>query len=167
MIIVIRIKDVAQIAILAVIIFGIEAALMFLPNVQVTVLLIVVYSKVFNLKKSILIVTIYTILDNLLFLNIYYLPFMLVGWLVIPVSLNTVFKKVNNVYILATLSIFYVLFYSLMYVVADVIILKIGFLERMLSDSIFVMIFIVSSFVSILWLYEPLKKLILKLEEKL
>lgn len=163
----IRIKDVAQIAILAVIIFGIEAALMFLPNVQVTVLLIVVYSKVFNLKKSILIVTIYTILDNLLFLNIYYLPFMLVGWLVIPVSLNTVFKKVNNVYILATLSIFYVLFYSLMYVVADVIILKIGFLERMLSDSIFVMIFIVSSFVSILWLYEPLKKLILKLEEKL
>jgi len=140
---------------------------MFLPNVQVTVLLIVVYSKVFNLKKSILIVTIYTILDNLLFLNIYYLPFMLVGWLVIPVSLNTVFKKVNNVYILATLSIFYVLFYSLMYVVADVIILKIGFLERMLSDSIFVMIFIVSSFVSILWLYEPLKKLILKLEEKL
>lgn len=163
----IRIKDVAQIAILAVIIFGIEAALMFLPNVQVTVLLIVVYSKVFNLKKSILIVTIYTILDNLLFLNIYYLPFMLVGWLVIPVSLNTVFKKVNNVYILATLSIFYVLFYSLMYVVADVIILKIGFLERMLSDSIFVMIFIVSSFVSILWLYEPLKKLLLKLEEKL
>lgn len=163
----IRIKDVAQIAILAVIILGIEAALMFLPNVQVTVLLIVVYSKVFNLKKSILIVTIYTILDNLLFLNIYYLPFMLVGWLVIPVSLNTVFKKVNNVYILATLSIFYVLFYSLMYVVADVIILKIGFLERMLSDSIFVMIFIVSSFVSILWLYEPLKKLLLKLEEKL
>ena len=75
-----RIKDITIIAIFAAILFVQEQLLTFLPNVQLTVFLIVLYSKVFGLSKTLIIILIHTILDNILMssFSLYYFPFMLI-----------------------------------------------------------------------------------------
>src|SRR5690554_4722661 len=121
-----RVKDITLIAILTAILFAQEQILSFLPNIQLTVLLIVLYSKVLGLKRTIIIVTIHTFLDNLLMgFNIFYFPFMLVGWLIIPISLNTIFKRVNNTILLAFLGILFSFLYSWMFVFVIVVLLQV------------------------------------------
>ena len=58
-------KDIAVIAILAVVLFIQEEVLTFLPNVQLTVFLIVLYTKKLGFKKTTIIILIHVILDNL------------------------------------------------------------------------------------------------------
>ena len=58
------VKRLVRIAIFAAIMFVQEFALSFIPNVQLTVFLLVLYSKVFGLKKTCIIILIHTILDN-------------------------------------------------------------------------------------------------------
>ena len=74
-------KDIALIAIFSVILFVQEQLFSFIPNVQLTVFLLVLYSKVLGFKKTALIILIHTILDNLIngSLNLMYFPFMLLN----------------------------------------------------------------------------------------
>ena len=51
-----RVKDITIIAILAAILFVQEQALSFLPNIQLTVFLLVLYSKTLKLWKVLLII---------------------------------------------------------------------------------------------------------------
>ena len=91
-------KDITLIALLATLLFIQEQALSFIPNVQLTVFLLVLFSKKFGLLKTIIISSIHVILDNLVMgsFNLIFVPFMLLGWLIIPITLNTIFKKVNS-----------------------------------------------------------------------
>ena len=52
------VKRLVRIAILAAVLFVQEFALSFIPNVQLTVFLLVLYSKVFGLKKTCIIILI-------------------------------------------------------------------------------------------------------------
>ena len=81
----ITIKDMVIIAVCTAILFVQEELLSFLPNIQFTVFLIVLYSKKLGFFKTSFIVIIHTILDNLFMgsFNIIYFPFMLLGWLLI------------------------------------------------------------------------------------
>src|SRR5690554_2598343 len=92
-----NVKEITITAILSVILFIQEQALMLLPNIQLTILLIIVYARAIGIKRTIIIVIIHTMLDSLLwgFDIRYFLP-MLVGWLIIPITLGTLFKKVSN-----------------------------------------------------------------------
>ena len=65
----------------------------------------VLYSKKLGIVKSSLIILIYVIMDNLLggSLSLLFMPFMLMGLLLIHLSLNTIFKKVNSNLYLAIL----------------------------------------------------------------
>lgn len=160
-----RVKDITLIAILTAILFAQEQILSFLPNIQLTVLLIVLYSKVLGLKKTIIIVTIHTFLDNLLMgFNIFYFPFMLIGWLIIPISLNTIFKRVNNTILLAFLGILFSFLYSWMFVFANVVLLQVGFWQYLIADLYFEILLAASSFFTILWLYDPLYKLMIEFQ---
>jgi len=160
-----RVKDITLIAILTAILFAQEQILSFLPNIQLTVLLIVLYSKVLGLKKTIIIVTIHTFLDNLLMgFNIFYFPFMLIGWLIIPISLNTIFKRVNNTILLAFLGILFSFLYSWLFVFANVILLQVGFWQYLIADLYFEILLAASSFFTILWLYDPLYKLMIEFQ---
>ena len=51
-----RTKDLTIIAVFSAILFVQELALSFIPNVQLTVFLLVLYSKVFGLKKTFIII---------------------------------------------------------------------------------------------------------------
>ena len=58
-------KDITLIALLTTLLFVQEQALVFIPNVQLTVFLIVFYSKKLGFLRTSLIVAIHVVLDNL------------------------------------------------------------------------------------------------------
>ena len=93
-----KIKEISLIGILAGILFVLEQALVFLPNIQLTVFLIILYSKKLGFKRSIIIIILYVLLDNLVIgsFNIIFTPFMFIGWAIIPLTLCTVFKRIEN-----------------------------------------------------------------------
>ena len=93
-----RTKDIALLAMLTAIIFAQEQILSFIPQFQFTILLLILYSKCLGFFKTSIIIIIHGLLDNLVMgsLNYLYTPAMLVGWLMIPLLINTIFKKVNS-----------------------------------------------------------------------
>jgi energy-coupling factor transport system substrate-specific component len=153
--------DIIILATLANIIFIFEYALAFLPNIQLTVLLLILYSKVLNLKKAIIVLTVYFILDMLVYggLLIAYIPFMYIGWLIIPISLNTVFKKVEDSFKLALLAILFSFLYSWVFIIPSVFIFNIPFLGYLIADIPFELTLASSSYLSVIFLYDPLKRL--------
>lgn len=162
-----RVKDITITAILASILFIQEQALMLLSNIQLTVLLIIVYCKAIGIKKTIIIVIIHTLLDNLLWgFDIRYFIPMLVGWLIIPLSLGTIFKKVGSPIMLALLGILYAFIYSWLFSIPYLFISFSSFVAYLAGDIIYEIILAASSFVTILWLFEPLKKILVKLDNE-
>ena len=160
-----KVFDFALIAIFAAIIFVLEYAMQILPNIQLTILLIVLFSKKLGFIRSSLIVLIYTVLDICIMggFNFIYFPFFLCAWLLIPVSLNTFFKNVNNPFALALLGVLYSFIFSWIMIIPGVIIMHVDFVSYLVADIVFELILAASSFLSILWLYKPLSNLLEKL----
>lgn len=156
------VRDIVIIALFTAILFVQEELLSFLPNIQLTVFLIVLYSKTLGFKKTSIIVLIHVLLDNLVMgsFNLVYTPSMLVGWMIIPLTLSTIFKKANSNITLAFLGIFYAFAYSFCFAIASVILLKVNLWAYLVSDFLFEVLLALSSFLSILLLYNPLKKVI-------
>ena len=151
------VKDITLIAILTTILFVQEQLLSFLPNVQLTVFLLVVYSKKLGLLKTVIITLIHTILDCLVMgsLNVAYFPFMLIGWMLIPVLLNTIFKKVESNISLAFLGVLFSFMYCWIYIIPSIIILEVDFISYFYADIIWEIILATSSFLTIMLLYTP------------
>lgn len=158
-------KDIVLVAILATILFAQEQVLLFLPSVQLTFFLIILFSKALGLKRASLIVIIYVFLDNMFMasFNMVYTPFMLVGWLIIPISLNTIFKEVNDSFNLALLAILFSLLYCWIYIIPATIIMDMPFIPYLMADIPFEIIMCISSFITTLWLYDPCIKVFKKL----
>lgn len=162
----ITVFDIALISLLSALLFVQEELLSFLPNIQFTVFLIVLFSKKLGLLRTTIIVIIHVILDNLYMssFNIMYTPWMLIGWLIIPITLCTIFKKVNSNIILAFLGACYSFIYCWLYIIPNVMILEIDPLAYFVSDIPFELILAGSSFLSILLLYDPLSNVFEKLK---
>ena len=107
-------RSITLIALFTALLFIQEQLLSFIPNIQLTFFLIILFSKKLKPIESILICFIYVILDNLALGNSYFIfvPFMLLGILIIPLSLNTIFKKVESNFHLALLGILFSFIYS-------------------------------------------------------
>ena len=99
----ISVFDIALVAILAAIIFVLEQLLSNIPGVQLTIFLIVLFSKKLGTIKTCIIIIIHVLLDNFAMssFSLIYTPAMLIGWLIIPLTLNTIFKCVTNPILLA------------------------------------------------------------------
>lgn len=160
-----KVKDITLISILTVILIVQEQILNFLPNISLTVFLMVLYSKKLGMFRTSIIIILYCLLDNLIMssLNIVYTPFMLIGWLLIPILLNAVFKKVNNVLILSLLGIVFSFLYCWINIIPAIIVLRINFVVYFMNDLMFEILLAISSFISIYLLYEPCSKTIDKL----
>lgn len=158
----ITVKDMAIIAVLTALLFVQEQLLSFLPNVQLTVFLIVLYSKALGLIKTSLIVIIHTILDNLFMasFNIVYFPFMLIGWMIIPIIICSLFKNCESPLLLALMGILFSFIYSWLFIIPNVIILDVNALDYFIADIIYEIILAVSSFITILWLYKPCRNVL-------
>lgn len=160
-------REITLLAVLTAILFVQELVLSFLPNIQLTILLIMLYSRVLKTKKTLIIIFVHVLLDNLVFgFNILFFISMIIGWSIIPLTINSIFKKVENVYLLGLLSIIYAFIYVLPFLVVNVLVLKIDLYAYLIADLPFTAILAVSSFVSIIWVYNPLKEAINRFNEK-
>ena len=158
-------KDITIIAVLSSILLIQKYVLSFLPNISLTIFLIVLYSKTLKTNKTILIIFIYCILDNLIMgsFSIIYTPFMFLGWILIPILLNSLFKSINKPFGLSLLGILFSFTYSLINIIPNILFMNIRFLPYFLSDIPFELSLAASSFFAILFLYKPCSKVISKL----
>ena len=155
-----KVLDIALVGVFAAILFAQEELLTILPNIQLTVFLLVLYSKKLGCIKTLLIALLHVILDNFVLgsFSVFYTPFMFFGWALIPILLNTVFKKVEQPFPLALCGVLFAFLYSWMYVIPTVTILHMNPIHYLMADIVFEIILACSSFLSILWLYNPCAK---------
>lgn len=160
--------DIVLTGILTAILFVQEEALTFIPNVQLTVFLIVLYSKTVGYFRTSIIVFIHVLLDNLVMgsMNVVTFVPMLIGWELIPIIICTLGRKVEKPVFLALFSIPIVLIYDFIFALFNYWILDIDLITWYTGGIIFDIVLIMSSFLSILWLYTPLKKVINNFDNK-
>lgn len=156
----ISVKELALMAFLTALLFVQEQLLSFLPNIQFTIFLLILYSKKLGFVKTSIIVIVHTILDNLVMgsFNAIYFPFMLTGWLFIPIGIKLFARKTNSALILAIYSIIFAFLYSFVFLIPNVIILNIDIWAYLIADIPFEIILALSSFITTLWLYQPCAK---------
>lgn len=155
-------KEIVVLALFAALLFVQEQVLTFLPNIQLTVFLLILYSKMLGMKKTLLIILIHVLLDNLVMgsMNPLFICFMLLGWSIIPITLHIL--KVESSMKLAVLSIVFALLYSWVYIIPNVIVYEMDFMAYLMADIPFELLLAMSSFITTLWLYEPCKKVFIK-----
>ena len=158
------IKDTALIAICAAVLFVQQMALSFIPNVQLSTLLIVLYAKVLGFKRTSLIIVIHVIAYNLLspFGSVIpvYIPFMFAAWMLVPISLSTFLKKIESSLGLAIVGLAFGFVYGWMFIPPAVFITGTPFIPYLVMDIPFEIVMAISNFITILWLYYPLKNVL-------
>ena len=159
---VLTVRDITLIALLAVILFVQEEALTFVPGLQFTVFLLIFYSKKLGLWRTSIIVLVHVFLDNLVMgsFSLIYTPFMFIGWIIIPLTICTLFKRVENSIVLGLLGALYSFIYCWLFFIPDCAIYGIGLIPKFLSDVLFEVLMAVMSFLSLLLLYKPLSKIL-------
>lgn len=155
-----KLKILVLLALLACVLFVQEEALSFLPNIQFTFLLLICYVDCLGFRKTSLIVFVHVLLDNLVMgsLNPIVVIPMLVGY-IITILIKKVYHK-DNVYIIGLLGSLGAIVYSLSFLIANALFLEIDIWAYFLADIPFTLILMISTYLSIIWLYKPIIKII-------
>ena len=144
------------------ILFVQEQALMFLPNIQFTVVLLIVYSSVFSKKDMFVLIFVYVFLDSMYYggLNPFYMIPMLLAWSLIPIVHHTVLQHTKNEYILAIFALVFGFVYGWMFIPFQMIQTSItNPIPYLMADILFEVIMGTTGFLSVLWVYKPLLNL--------
>lgn len=154
-----HIKELLIIALSTTILVVQELAFSFLPNIQLTTFLMLVYTKVYGFKKTTLIVFVYIFIDNLLFgslmmLNIV-LP-MIIAWMLIVSSFSLILRVTDKLLIYVVFAYIYGHIYGLVYVPFQAWILEVDMVVYLIADIPWEIVMGISNAVAVLWLYEPL-----------
>lgn len=151
------IKDIGIIVALASILFIQEELLVFIPNVQFTIFLLVLYAKKLGFIKTTIIILIHVILDNLFMgsFNPFFTPAMLIGWMFIPIIISLFCKKTENPIILAIIATICGFLYSWVFILPNVFVYGINPIAYLASDIIFELILAGCGFITVLLLYKP------------
>lgn len=156
-----KLKDITLIGILSSILFIVDQALTFVPFLQMTMLLIILFSRKLGMIKSSIIILIFTLLDYLIAgFNLLFFIFSLGAWLIVPLLSNFIFKNTKSIILLSLQGVLFSFLYSWIHIVPSCLILGSDLKEYILVDISFEIIFALSSLLSILLLYKPLEKVI-------
>lgn len=156
------IKDISIMVMLAGILFVQEELLTFIPNIQFTFILIMVYGAVLGPKKAGLIVLIHTILDNLFmssFIPTVMLP-MLIGHEI--TMLIGYFLRNRNTIILSIGIIASSIIYAALFFVTTIYVYDIKPIAYLIADIPFDIILISCNVLCVILLYKPLYKVLNK-----
>jgi flagellar biosynthesis protein FliQ len=155
------VKDITLIAMLSAILFIQEEALTFIPNIQLTIFLIVLYSKKLKFYKTTIIVACHVVLDNIFMgsFNLFYTPTMFIGWMFLPIFIKLFCKKIENPFLLGLVGALGGFVYSWMYILPNYFIYNINPLIYLSTDYIFELILAGCGFITVLLLYKPCAKL--------
>lgn len=162
-----NVHDVSLIALFAAVLFIQEELLTFIPNVQLTIFLLILYSKKFGFLKTSIITIIYVVLDNLVMgsFNVIYFPTMLIGWMIIPIVTCTLLRKIDSPFILAIAGGVFAFTYSWTFILPNYIVYHIDPIVYLVSDLLFEGILAACGFISTLILYKPCSKFFDKTDE--
>lgn len=158
-------KRMIMLAMAVTILFVQEQLLMFLPNIQFTTLLVILFVTVFTFKESLVMIGVYVFLDNLFLggLNPVYTPAMLIAWSLIPVLWHTVLRKTTHVRTLAFFGLVFGFLYGWVFIPFTMIQVGIHDIRPyLLADLPFELMMAGSNFVTILWLFEPLRAVFMR-----
>lgn len=153
-----KVIDLAVIAMLTVVVFTVEQALAFIPNIQLTVLLFIIYTKIVGFKKTMVIVLLHTMADNLYngSLNPYIVLPMFIGWSMIPVLLSTVFRKLDSPVYMMVFAFVFGFIYGMVFIPFASYQFGINIGAYFLSDLPFEALMGVSGAISVGLFYTPL-----------
>ncbi|GEM_PF-248469 len=145
------------------ILFVQEQLLVVLANVQFTMLLIVLFSSVFTLRETLVLIFVYVIVDSLYMgaFNPFYMTPMLLAWSLVPVLHRLVLKRTTDEVKLAIFGCLYGFIYGWIFI--PFVMIQTGidrFWPYLLADLPFEIIMAVSNTVTILWLYAPLYRVL-------
>ncbi|MGE4572269.1 MAG: hypothetical protein AB7E09_05935 [Candidatus Izemoplasmatales bacterium] len=156
-----HVKEISLLAISTSILIVQEYVLQFLPNIQLTTLLILVYTYVFGLKKTSMIVLVHVFIDNLLLGSIgmihVWLP-MLLAWLLITFLFSLLIKKTHNLLVYAFSAYLFGHLYGLIFVPFQGLLLNVPMIPYLIADIPFQLIMAITNFLTILWLFPVLSK---------
>ena len=158
-----NVKRIIQIALSVAIIFTLEQALVFLPNVQLTTLLILIFVSVYSFKESVVMISIYVILDTLFFggFNLFYMVPMLIAWNLIPIAYHTFLQNTNNEIKLGIFVFVFGFVYGWIFIPFNMIYTGIDeFWPYLTADILFEVIMAVTNLLTVLWLYKPMMRII-------
>jgi len=142
------------------IIFVMELSLSFLPNIQVTTLLMIVFATNYKLKYVVTLTFGYVFLNGMAYGFSLYLVSMLVGWLVLNVTINLLHTR--NLHVLTLSSLLFGLFYGMFFVPINVLLTGVDFWAYIMADIPFALLFAASNILTVLYLYKPIDKIVRK-----
>ncbi|MDA3932522.1 MAG: hypothetical protein PF513_07280 [Tenericutes bacterium] len=156
-----HIKEITLLALATSILFVQELMFSFIPNIQLTTFLILVYTSVFGLKKTYMIIIVHVFIDNLLFgslgmLNIW-IP-MALAWLLIASIFSLIRKKTDSIIVFALSGYIFGHIYGMMFVPFQAWLIEIDILLYLIADIPWQIIMGIANFLTILWLYKPFEK---------
>lgn len=153
-----KLIDIILIAMFTAIVFTTEQALSFIPNIQLTVLLFILYTRLLGFKKTMIIIVLHTLADNLYLggLNPFIFMPMLIGWSLIPVLLTTVFRQFKGVVSLTIFAFVFGFIYGWVFIPFTMIAMNAKFLPYLIADLPFELLMAISGALSVALLYEPM-----------
>ena len=154
-----EIRKLLMIALAVAITFAQEQALMFIPNVQLTVVLVIVFASMFTLRETIIYILSYVFLDSLYMggFNIFYMMPMIIAWGTLGVTTAYISKKTESEMTFAVIGLLFGFVYGWMFIPFMMIQTGITNLwPYLIADLPFEIIMATTGFVTTLWMYKPL-----------
>ena len=156
-----KVKDIALLGILTAILYLVDQVLSFVPFLQLSMLLIILFSRKMGALKTSIIVIIYVTLEYIgVGFDFLFFIFSVIGWLLVPLLTNFLFRKTKSVISIALQGVLFSFLYSWIHIIPSCIIIESSIIDYLSMDIIFEISLAISSFVSILLLYKPLEKVI-------
>ncbi|MDY0211042.1 MAG: hypothetical protein RBQ91_06550 [Acholeplasma sp.] len=149
--------ELALIAIFTGILFAVEQVLAFIPNVQLTVFLLILYTRIFGGKKTFFIALLHTLMDNIYngTLMMHMVIPMAIAWSLIPLMLSTIFKRFNSSVSLALFAFLFGFLYGMIFIPFSVFTYGYPLWAYYLSDLPFELMMGISGALSVAILYQP------------
>jgi len=154
-----NVKRMLMIAVSVPLILVQEQLLMGLPNIQLTVLLVILFSTIFSYKESMIMVFVYVILDSLVTGTmdpLYVIP-LLIGWGIIPTVYHFILRKTTNEYYLASFAFVFGFVYGWVFIPFRMIQFGVSIVwPYFVADLPFEIIMAVVGFGTVLLIFKPL-----------
>lgn len=154
------IRKMCILSLMAVILFVQEEILTFLPNIQLTFLLISIYAAVFGKRYSLIIIIIHVILDNIIMgsLNPIVMIPMLIGYTILVIVMNLL--KERNIIIKCLGAVICSLIYCYLFLITNALLLDININAYWISDIPFEILLVLSTMFTIIYFYDPIHKVV-------
>ncbi len=154
-----KLMDIIIISMFTAIVFTVEQAISFIPNIQLTVFFFILYTRLLGFRKTMIIVVLHTIADNIYMgtiMNPFIVTPMLIAWSLIPTLLSTIFKSFKGVISLTIFAFFFGFVYGWIFIPFTMYVWNIKFIPYLIADLPFEFAMAVSGALSVAILYEPM-----------